>query len=96
MLVSHHKCTGCKACMAACPYDARYAHEHGYVDKCTFCLHRVQQGKEPACVEVCPTSALKFGDLNDGASEVSQLLENRDFKVIKPHLGLDPHIYFLK
>jgi len=38
------------------PYDARYPHPDGYVDKCTFCLeNRVQKGLNPACVSVCPT-----------------------------------------
>ncbi len=34
------KCTGCKACVASCPFGARYVHPEGHVDKCTFCLHR--------------------------------------------------------
>ena len=88
VLVTRHKCTGCKACIAACPYDARYVHEEGFVDKCTFCLHRVQRGELPACVGVCPTEALQFGDLNDPDSDVSRLLRGRKHKVQKAELML--------
>ena len=95
VLVSSNKCTGCKACVAACPYDARYVHPKGYVDKCTFCLHRVQNGKLPACTDVCPTRALTFGDLNDPDSEVSRLLRTRDYKVNNPETGCEPNVYFL-
>ena len=95
VLVTHGKCTGCKACIAACPYDARYPHPEGYADKCTFCLHRVRKGQLPACVEICPTRALKFGDLNDSASEVSRLVRSRKHKVLKPETGCEPMQYFL-
>ena len=95
VLVTQDRCTGCKACMAACPYDARYVHPEGYVDKCTFCLHRVKEGKDPACTTVCPTKTLHFGDLNDPDSEVSQLLRTRKWKVNAPESGCDPNVYFL-
>jgi Fe-S-cluster-containing dehydrogenase component len=95
VLVTHRKCTGCKACMAACPYDARYVHPDRYVDKCTFCLHRVQRGERPACVEVCPTSCLHFGDLNDPGSEVARLLKTRRFKTLHPESGCEPNVHFL-
>ena len=95
VLVSHNKCTGCKACIAACPYDARYVHPAGYVDKCTHCLHRVNKGKDPACVDICPTSALAFGDLNDSQSDVSVLLRKRRHKVLKPETGIKPKQRFL-
>jgi len=95
VLVDPDKCTGCKACMAACPYDARYVHPDGHVDKCTFCLHRVQRGEEPACTEVCPTRSLTFGDLNDPDSEVAELLHSRRKHTLKPELGLGPNVYFL-
>ena len=95
VLVTRSKCTGCKACIAACPYQARYVHEDGYVDKCTFCLHRVRDGKLPACVSECPTEALAFGDLLDSQSPVSQLLDKRPHEVKEPELGLDPQLYFL-
>jgi len=96
VLVTHGKCTGCKACIAACPYDARFVHPAGYIDKCTFCLHRVQRGKQPACVAVCPTYCLHFGDLDDPGSEVAVLLRSRKFKVLHPETGCDPHLYFLE
>ena len=96
VLVNRHKCTGCKACIAACPYDARYVHPAGYVDKCTFCLHRVRKGKEPACATVCPTAALTFGDLSNPTSAVSELLRQRKNGVRQPELGLEPHIHFLR
>jgi len=94
-LVDRDKCTGCKTCIAACPYGARYVHPEGYVDKCTFCMHRIKRGKEPACVEICPTKALTFGDLSDEASPVSVQLRRRDHKTLKPELGLRPKLFFL-
>jgi Fe-S-cluster-containing dehydrogenase component len=93
--VSPQKCIGCKACIAACPYDARYVHPAGYVDKCTFCVHRVRAGKEPACVEVCPTHCLHFGDLTDPNSEVAVLLRTRVSKTLIPEAGTRPQLYFL-
>lgn len=93
--VTHDKCTGCKACVAACPYDARYIHPDGYADKCTFCAHRVARGDDPACVVVCPTESLVFGDLMDEESKVSRLLARRAFKVLNEAAGTEPNLYFL-
>ncbi len=95
VLVTHDRCTGCKACIASCPYDARFVHPDGYVDKCTFCLHRVRHGEEPACVAVCPTRCLTFGDLNDPDSRLSMLLRTREHTVNHPETGCDPNVYFL-
>jgi Fe-S-cluster-containing dehydrogenase component len=71
VLVTHNECIGCKACLASCPYDARFVNPEGYADKCTFCVHRVEGGEDPACVSVCPTHCMHFGDLDDPESEVS-------------------------
>jgi len=93
--VTQDKCIGCKACVLACPYEARYLHPEGYVDKCNFCIHRVKKGADPACVHVCPTDALAFGDLNDPASKVHDQLLTRQFKVLKESEDTRPKLFFL-
>ncbi len=93
--VTHEECIGCGACIESCPYDARYFHPDGYVDKCTFCDHRVAAGDVTACVSVCPTHALTFGDLDDSESEISKLLATRKWKVNAEEAGTKPQVYFL-
>ena len=95
VLVTHDKCIGCGACVASCPYDSRYPHPDGYIDKCTFCIHKVRKGEQPACVEVCPTNCLYFGDLDDPNSEVSRKVKERKYKRLKTEAGTDPQLYFL-
>lgn len=95
VMVTHNKCIGCGACIQSCPYDARYSHPEGYVDKCTFCHHRLVEGGRPACVEVCPTRCMYFGDLDQPQSEVSQILARRKWKVLAPEAGTRPQVYFL-
>jgi Fe-S-cluster-containing dehydrogenase component len=93
--VSKEKCIGCKACMAGCPYDARFPHPKGYASKCTFCSHRVEKGQLPACVSVCPTHCMHFGDLDDPSSAVSRLLVSRPHYTLLPEAGTRPHLFFL-
>jgi len=88
-------CVGCKACLAACPYGARSIHPDGTADKCTFCMHRVEKGDDPACVAVCPSRALHFGDLDDPTSEVSRLLASRPSHTLMPEAGTKPRIHYL-
>lgn len=95
VLVYEDKCSGCKACMAACPYDARYIHPEGFASKCTFCIHRVEKGELPACVSVCPTYCMTFGDLDDPQSDVSRLLSSRSNHSLISEAGTKPQIYYL-
>ena len=98
ILVNADKCTGCKACMAACPYDARFVDPRsGTVDKCTFCVHRVENGiSTTACQEVCPTQSIYFGDLDDPTSEISTVLSEREHYTLLPEAGTRPKHFFLK
>ncbi|MFH0990012.1 MAG: 4Fe-4S dicluster domain-containing protein [bacterium] len=95
VLVEHNECIGCKACVASCPYDARFIHPDGYADKCTFCIHRVEKGLDPACVSVCPTHCMTFGDLEDLNSEVSRLINSRNHHALIPEAGTAPCIHYL-
>jgi len=59
LLLDEAKCIGCRYCSWVCPYDApRFDGERGVMTKCTFCAHRLEQGRAPACVAACPTGAL--------------------------------------
>lgn len=95
VLVDHDACVGCKACIASCPYNARFLHPDGYADKCTFCIHRVEKGQNPACVSVCPTHCMTFGDLDDPESEISRLIASRKGHSLLPHAGTGPRIVYL-
>lgn len=89
-------CIGCKACIAACPYDAIYIDpENGTAAKCNFCAHRLDVGLEPACVVVCPEEALIFGDLDDPLSRVSQLIGHEKTHVRKPEKNTDPKAFYI-
>jgi molybdopterin-containing oxidoreductase family iron-sulfur binding subunit len=71
------------------------AHSVGVMEKCTFCVHRVDNGLDPACVEVCPVKALVFGDLDDSGSVVSRYISSRSgFKLLE-ELGTDPSVFYL-
>ncbi len=68
VIVDHHRCIGCRYCMIACPYNARFFNfkenehwpnkefpkrSHGVAEACTLCAHRLERGLEPACVDAC-------------------------------------------
>jgi Fe-S-cluster-containing dehydrogenase component len=98
----NRRCTGCKACISACPYGARFVDpREGTVDKCSFCAHRHDPELDTslhrtACQITCPTSSIVFGDLNDPDSEISRLLRKRDHYTLMPDAGTEPRHFYLK
>ncbi|MFQ6372042.1 4Fe-4S dicluster domain-containing protein [Shewanella sp. YIC-542] len=93
--VDSWKCVGCQYCIAACPYQIRFINPvTKAADKCDFCREtQLKQGKQPACVEACPTKALVFGDLNDPNSEIVKVLEENPVYRNKKDLGTHPKLF---
>ncbi|MDH3305921.1 MAG: 4Fe-4S dicluster domain-containing protein [Acidimicrobiia bacterium] len=71
------------------------AHFKGVMEKCTFCVHRVEKGMVPACVETCPVGALQFGDIEDEQSAVSQFVRNRKHFKLLEELGTAPSVIYV-
>jgi Fe-S-cluster-containing dehydrogenase component len=88
-------CIGCKACMAACPYDAIFINPNDHsAEKCNFCAHRIDVGLEPACVVVCPTQAILIGDMNDQTSYVAQIVNREPVNVRRPEKETLPKLFY--
>jgi Fe-S-cluster-containing dehydrogenase component/formate-dependent nitrite reductase membrane component NrfD len=88
-------CIGCKACMAACPYDAIFINPEDHsAEKCNFCAHRIDVGLEPACVVVCPTQAILIGDMNDADSYVAQIINRESVAVRRPEKETLPKLFY--
>ena len=57
------KCVGCKTCIDSCPFGVpQFDPITQKIVRCNMCAHRVKDGRQPACVEVCPNGALTFGE----------------------------------
>jgi ferredoxin/formate-dependent nitrite reductase membrane component NrfD len=88
-------CIGCKACIAACPYDAIFINPEDHsAEKCNFCAHRLDIGLEPACVVVCPTQALLVGDMDDSLSAVAEVIHRDAVAVRRPEKETHPKLFY--
>jgi tetrathionate reductase subunit B len=89
-------CIACQACMQGCPYGMTfYNHQRGTADKCNLCTHRIDEGLDPACVEVCPSQCRIVGDFDDPESPVSEYLRSRDSDVLREDYGLGPNVRYV-
>ena len=111
VLVDRHTCIGCRYCMMACPYKARsFVHEpttgqrpevprgKGCVESCTLCVHRIDRGGIPACVEACAATgrrAILFGNLNDPESEIAKRVASYSASAVRADLRLDPGVRYV-
>jgi Fe-S-cluster-containing dehydrogenase component len=93
------KCDLTLECVKACPYNARYIdHKKRITDKCIFCADtRLARGeKTTACQASCPAKVRYFGDLDDPRSEISIILQEREYFQLKTEKGTKPRLYYLK
>ena len=65
-----------------------------YVEKSTFCIQRTREGRNPACVEACPTGARVFGNLLDPDSDIRWVLEHKKVFRLKEDLGTEPKFWY--
>ena len=80
------------------PEDRKIAgggRQKGVMEKCTFCVQRVEKGLNPACADTCPVFAITFGDLDDPNSEVSAQLKTRQSFRLLEEWDTKPRVHYL-
>ena len=94
--VDKRVCIGCGFCVEACPYEARHiARPTKKVDKCDFCVPRIERGEEPACVATCTAHAKYFGDLEDRGSDVYRMVyEDGARRIETATVAVGPNVYY--
>lgn len=97
VIIDPEKAKGQKEIVNSCPHRVIYWNEALQLpQKCDMCAHLLDRGfKEPRCVEVCPTSALTFGDLNDPNSEVAKLVAEKNPTSLNADFGLKENVLYL-
>jgi len=95
--IDERACITCKYCILACPYHARFVNPiKNVVEKCTFCYEtRVSKELNPACVSICPTEALSFGDMHQSNAFVAQKSQKEVLLFPKAHLRTKPKVAFI-
>lgn len=99
VIIDPEKAGGHKEIVDACPYRVIFWNKEKSVpQKCTLCAHMLDSGEKTVrCVEVCPTGAMVFGDMDDPDSKISKLLSEKAEKVgdFKPEFETKPIIKYI-
>jgi len=97
VIIDPEKAKDQKELLSSCPYRAIYWNEEKKIpQKCTFCAHLIDAGwKEPRCVEVCPTNALMFGDLDDPGSQVAKAVASGKTEILHPEYEMKDKVHYI-
>ena len=97
VVIDYDRCIHCMNCVPACPYGARQPDSSHKTppEKCNFCIHRLQAGLLPACVESCIGHARIFGDLNDPTSEIYKVISSSKTYALLTRHGTKPNIFYI-
>jgi len=96
VVIDPEKAVGQKYLVETCPYEVIFWNEERKLpQKCTFCVHRVLEGKLPRCIQSCPSGCLQFGDLDDPNSEVAKLLKSAKAEVYHPDFSPKNNVYYI-
>ncbi len=96
VIIDPKKAVGQRQIVDACPYHVIFWNEEKQLpQKCTFCVQRLEQGKIPKCVQVCPSRALIFGDLEDPKSKVSKIVASGKTEALNPERKAKSRVYYL-
>jgi formate dehydrogenase iron-sulfur subunit len=89
VVYNYDRCIGCRYCMLACPFQIptfEWESTQPWVQKCSFCSERIKDGLIPACIKVCPTTTMFYGEYKDVLAEAKKRIADNPSKYIN-------HIY---
>jgi NAD-dependent dihydropyrimidine dehydrogenase PreA subunit len=97
VIIDPDKAVGQKEIANACPHRVIFWNEEKQLpQKCDMCAHFLDRGfKRPRCVEMCPTGAIIFGDLNDPESEIAKLAAEKNPYPSHPEFALSENVLYL-
>ena len=89
VVYDYDRCIGCRYCMLACPFQIptfEWESARPWVQKCSFCSERINDGLLPACVKVCPTTTMFYGERKEVLTEAQKRIADNPSKYVN-------HIY---